>query len=43
MQIIKGIKFLRAYASGRSHINADLNLIMEMVDELDRNLSLIHI
>jgi len=37
MQIIKGIKFLRAYASGKSHINADLNLIMEMVDELDRN------
>ena len=37
MQIVKGIKFLKAYASGRSHINADLNLIMQMVDELDRD------
>ena len=37
MQIIKGIKFLRAYASSKSHINADLSLIMEMVNELDRS------
>ena len=37
MQIVKGIKFLKAYASGRSHINADLTLIMRMVDELDRD------
>ena len=37
MQIVKGIKFLKAYASGKSHINADLNLIMTMVNELDKN------
>ena len=30
MQIVKGIKFLKAYASGKSHINADLDLIMTM-------------
>ena len=37
MQIVKGIKFLKAYTSGESHVNADLNLIMTMVNELDKN------
>ena len=37
MQIVKGIKFLKAYASGRSYINADLNLILTMVNDLDKN------
>ena len=36
MQIVKGIKFLKAYASGKSHINADLDLIMTMVNDLDK-------
>ena len=37
MQIIKGFKFIKAYASGKSHVKADLNLIMTMVNELDKN------
>ena len=37
MQIVKGLKFLKAYASGRSYVNADLNLILTMVNELDKN------
>ena len=37
MQIVKGIKFLKAYASGKSHINADLDLIMTMVNDLDKD------
>ena len=36
MQIVKGIKFLKAYASGKSYINADLNLILTMVNDLDK-------
>ena len=37
MQVLKGIEFLRAYTSSKSYINTDLNLVMSMVNELDKN------
>ena len=37
MQIIKALKFVRAYTFSKSYISADLNIIMDMVNSLDNN------
>ena len=37
MQILKGLNFLKAYTTSTSYINTDLNLVMKMVNDLDKN------
>ena len=37
MQVIKALKFVRAYTFSKSYISADLNIIMDMVNSLDNN------
>lgn len=37
MQVVKALKFVKNYAFSKSYISADLNIIMDMVNTLDKN------